>query len=694
LPVDVGRYGPFLWWREGRLNVAFETRRGDYRIGDWHLDVAARELVGARRRVRLEPLSLKLLLVLIQAEGRVVPRDTLVEKVWGRRVVTDDAFGRQLAKLRAALAEDESAAGAIETVPKTGLRLVVPAVRILPRPEQTRSRPDRRFLVAAIAAGLLVLIGAILLLRPAPGEAVRIRPFTAQLGEEIEPAISPDGRWVVYAARDNADARFGLYLRALDGDVARRITGPEFGARRPAWSPSGRRIAFLSRSADGCVVAVGAPRSGYRPVAGCMGIEAGLAWLDEDALIVADRSDYGVPVTLRRVDLRGGREQALTSQPAGVGGDGDPLVAADGLHVYFVRVAAPGVGRLMEVDLRTRATREISAEPAAISGLTYGRRGRLLVAATRQDGDSGLWEVDPAAGTWRLVEAGEGTYPAATRDGAMLLFEQSAMSGSVWMQRASTGQAWQLTNSTRFDRQPALSPDRRQLAFISNRSGTSELWLRDMAHGTERRALRNGALAPMSFAWSPRSDRLVVAGRDADAAGLFILVPGSGRVERLRSDGNEFFPAFSADGTRLLFTRRAGSRFAVFERNLGSGADRILVADAVRVLPGPGNVLLFSRPFEAGLWRLVPASRRAGRISAAPAVPDRLNWAIAGDAIWVVDRAAGRLLRLGLDGRVRESRSMPALAPSSGLSVTGDYLLYAQRSPPETDLMLMVRGGG
>ena len=675
------------------MNAPFDSHPDQYRVAGWRLDVAARELVSDHKTVRLEPLSLKVLLVLIENEGRVTSRPELVEKVWGRQVVTDDAFARQLAKLRAALAEEPFGAEAIETLPKTGLRLVAPVEAVHP----VAAAPARRRR-AVQAAVLLTAIGVIAAsalwwFAPVPLEPAEVRPFTAELGEEVEPALSPDGRWAVYAARASADDRFSLYLRALADDSGRRITVASLGARRPAWSPSGRIIAFFARTDRGCWVVAGSPFAmRYRPIARCDDSGGGLAWLDEQRLIVADRDGYGAPLTLRLIELATRRATVLTEPPAGIAGDGTPLVLANGSMIYFVRTEAPGAARLMAMDLSGRRPRQLS-RGVLFSGLARAPGGRLLVTGIRRGDDSGLWEVDPGSGEWRLLVPGEAAHPASSADGAVGLFDQSAASGAVWLQRLSTGQASQLTNSTRFDRQPALAPDRRRLAFISDRGGLPELWLRDMASGAERRPPQARGLAVTGFGWSPASDRIALAGRDERGPGLFMFDLRAARLERLRSEGSEMNPAFSSDGGRLFFTRRNGRRFSILERDVATGTERVIIDDGVRLLPGPGGTLMFVRPFEPGLWRFDPQTRRVDRFSDAPALLDRLNWTVAGESVWVADRSTGRLLAIGVhDGSVRETRPMPALAPSSGLSAVGDYLVYGQRSPPEADLFLISLG--
>jgi hypothetical protein len=71
-------------------------------------------------------------------------------------------------------------------------------------------------------------------------------------GQSVEPAISPDGRWVAYVSGRGygADDDYGmnefqsLYVIGLDGHGDRRLT--QVGAARPVWSPDSRSIAFIT----------------------------------------------------------------------------------------------------------------------------------------------------------------------------------------------------------------------------------------------------------------------------------------------------------------------------------------------------------------------------------------------------------------------------------------------------------------
>jgi two-component system response regulator MprA len=74
-----------------RIRVRTRTR-GDsgqrMRFADLTLDTGTREVTRGTRQIALTRTEFAILECLMRASGRVVPRDTLVEEVWGEREVT------------------------------------------------------------------------------------------------------------------------------------------------------------------------------------------------------------------------------------------------------------------------------------------------------------------------------------------------------------------------------------------------------------------------------------------------------------------------------------------------------------------------------------------------------------------------------------------------------------------------------
>src|SRR5579859_4942760 len=112
-----------------------------------------------------------------------------------------------------------------------------------------------------------VAVAALSILLPLPLSAAR--PIELADYYRIEtaatPAISPDGRWVVFVRNTTVEAEnrrhSELWIAPSDGgSPATRLTSPMFNATAPRWSPDGKLLVF--RSSRSGSVAAEEPRPG------------------------------------------------------------------------------------------------------------------------------------------------------------------------------------------------------------------------------------------------------------------------------------------------------------------------------------------------------------------------------------------------------------------------------------------------
>jgi DNA-binding response OmpR family regulator len=110
-----------------RLDVkAPPGRVATYRNGDLEVDIDAREVRVAGRRVGLSTTEWRVLELLVANAGWVVPHDRLLARVWGRDDATDlDALRVFVRRLRRKLNDDARDPRYIETVRGLGYRLLV-----------------------------------------------------------------------------------------------------------------------------------------------------------------------------------------------------------------------------------------------------------------------------------------------------------------------------------------------------------------------------------------------------------------------------------------------------------------------------------------------------------------------------------------------------------------------------------------
>jgi DNA-binding winged helix-turn-helix (wHTH) protein len=95
-------------------------------VDGWQLEVSARQISKGDVVRRIEPKAMQVLILLASHPGAVVSRAELLDQVWGGRFVGDDAVSAAIIKLRRAFEDDARSPRVIETVHKSGYRLIAP----------------------------------------------------------------------------------------------------------------------------------------------------------------------------------------------------------------------------------------------------------------------------------------------------------------------------------------------------------------------------------------------------------------------------------------------------------------------------------------------------------------------------------------------------------------------------------------
>ena len=105
-----------------------------FRFEEFELDRSAYELRKGAESVRLERIPFELLSLLVERRGKLVGREEIIERIWGKDVFHDTEHGINTAvrKIRQALGDDPSAPRFVVTVPAKGYRFVAPVEKVEP----------------------------------------------------------------------------------------------------------------------------------------------------------------------------------------------------------------------------------------------------------------------------------------------------------------------------------------------------------------------------------------------------------------------------------------------------------------------------------------------------------------------------------------------------------------------------------
>jgi hypothetical protein len=209
---------------------------------------------------------LALLECLVERPGQVISRTELIERVWREAFVTDTSLAEAVSFLRQALGDDPQAPRYIQTIHRRGYRFVASVEPERPPAEPTdlssvpghddgvKIRPSIGgelvpwSLVVLLAATLVVAIWRLTHLPV--GAQPRVTRFelaapegTALRGDTNNLALSPDGRFIAFAAC--ADSGCRLFVRDLR-ELSARVLDETAGAAAPFFSPDGRSIGFFA----------------------------------------------------------------------------------------------------------------------------------------------------------------------------------------------------------------------------------------------------------------------------------------------------------------------------------------------------------------------------------------------------------------------------------------------------------------
>jgi TolB protein len=223
------------------------------------------------------------------------------------------------------------------------------------------------------------------------------------------PAWSPDGRTIAFFSGAK------IYLMNADGSEHRPLTKP-LGQRSLAWSPDGRKLAFLNDEdcrrqfcfnlyvvgSDGSglrnltsKLAAGRSRFGFGPPA------SDPAWSPDGRKLAFVRLNAGHGVYVVKADGSGLRN--LTPKPVGAAYR-DPAWSPDGRKLAFVS-DRDGNSEVYVMNANGKGQRNLTRNPAFDADPAWSPDGRKIAFASKRDGSYGVYVMNAdGSGQRRLAQ--------------------------------------------------------------------------------------------------------------------------------------------------------------------------------------------------------------------------------------------------------------------------------------------------
>jgi Tol biopolymer transport system component/DNA-binding winged helix-turn-helix (wHTH) protein len=626
--------------RSPRL-VSFEGFQLDQRAGELRPD--------AGKTLRLPHQPFRILTMLLERPGEVLTREEIRKELWPDNTIVEfeHSINAAMNRLRQALGDSADHPRYIETLARRGYRWMVSVegLEVGPTSDVTPRRWWRW--VAALVAVMGLGGGILWFVRPTqkiPEPWLTVTPLTASPDAEGNPSFSPDGNLVAFGRQEKSQNGAHIYVKLIGtGGPPLRITTGSTSDYSPAWSPDGRYIAFLRYLSSGqkaAVLLVPALGGAERKIAEVFpsGLNCtDLTWLpDGNSLVISDRNSPQEPTGLFLLAIDTGEKRRLTSPPfpanSSSNGDSCPSLSPDGRTLAFSRrVDVSGDLYLLAVskDLKVMGEgKRIELGHHSADAPSWTEDGREIIFWDSMQ-QSGLWRIDVSGSASRsnepqpLVALGENASDASiSRRGHRLAYLSSSSHSSIWRIAAPDGSKTReeksagsvngdtpFIYSTRDDSAPEFSPDGKRIAFMSNRSGNSEIWVCDSDGSNPVQLTSFRGAYVTNPRWSPDGGRIAF---DSDAEGkqfdIWVINAIGGKPKRMTThranDGN---PSWSGDGRWIYFdSARTGDQQVWKIPETGGDAIQVTRDGGYAPLESPdGKFIYYTKGLtDTSVWRL------------------------------------------------------------------------------------------
>lgn len=647
---------------------AARGRRAATRIGEWTLHPDLGVLRGTSGEVRLNPKSLHVLLVLLDAGDKGVSRDDLLDQVWGHNYPSDAVISRAMADLRSAFGEKAGEQRYIRTLPKFGYQFVAehheveaetagPSSRV---PASHIERYKHHYLLGAAALIASILLPQLVRTPDAPESSVFIlsgaQPLTSAPGLEHQPRLVPGSDWVVHAVQRRDRSDWDLFRVSLDDGTLQPVAvTPGVTEHGPAISPQGDELAYVRLSETGCDVVVQSITLGVPDVVTqcTQKFPTLVDWSPTGNQLAYTIAQADEPDSLRRiylVDRFSGETRRLTDAVSSTGTDFYPRFSPSGNKVAFLRGEPQPDHRstLWVVDAESGDEFRLTELPAQLGGMTWLDDQRLIYSVSEAGRMRG-WVVDIETSQKQPIESPEFVHPEFDA-GRNILVAAELRNDLDLILLDTTGATRNVGQSTSDDHHGSLSPDEKWISFISRRSGFDELWIAATDGDAVRQLTRFEGATVRYPDWHPDGSKVLITVQTDAGERLYTLDIVSGTAtEVVTTFADITTPRWISDG--WVAGCRDDSGWSICVGN-GTGVNK--VADGYyRPNPsGTGHVYVVN---DAGtLFRLSLADGSTTKILDGLPGRGRYGWKVDNDTLYFLTGGetgnTGRLLKVEIDG--------------------------------------------
>jgi len=573
----------------------------------------------------LEPLLYQLLLYFLINPERIISRDELADEVWKQGYVDDNAINRAISELRKVLQVSSGNKDILKTFYKKGYRLQAeikvdyqyiqqtnsapPSVDVdsgsiptlhpsnrLPTEQIQNTQKPYLTIIYTLLVTLLFCMAIWWFTSTAetnnsqtslPVLKVKKTPITWLKGQEYFPIVSNNGRYLAFSYRNKEQEKWALYIKDTQLDEEFKIIESDSSFFPLSWQKNQLLYQRTNRLASG-IWRINMEKANNKhelihQLENKRAISAAIS-KDLDILYYTRYTGRGEPISLVGIDLQNKKEFAISTPPPAGLGDYTFQLSPDGKKIVFLRSNNWQNSQVYVYDIGTQTTQLLYESAQIIHNISWNPSGKNIALI---DVENLLVSIDVKRS---VITKSRLDYPTPLNFVSLISDNKIIVpSGNLYttdIYKSKSCQAEIGANDATFelivgssykDSTPAFGD---QLAFVSNRSGFSQIWLKSKS-GKELQISSFTKQAKISgLQWSPNNQNLLGLYDHS----LFIFNIKQKSIRFISKLKDIVSPRWALNGNGIYFTRKNSLNWNVWLFDLiNASQSKISIMDGTTV---------------------------------------------------------------------------------------------------------------